>query len=193
MGVQPHGESLIGLDLPLIGPLYCTEEAAGALMVIHSGEPVVAGLRQFAQMDRGERARVVRLVCTRYPALRSLLVRVRVARGVAFASCLDLAVAIVLVTGGVPAVWVSILVLGGLVGFGSVTLVLTDSRFDLLLAVLGAHRTDELRERLVTEQLYGDGPPRDAVATGRPEDRSSPITCRREPDHTCCGPHRAGP
>lgn len=167
-------------------------------MVIRSGEPVAAGLRQFAQMDRGERARVVRLVCARYPAFRSLLIRVRVARGVAFASCLDLAVAIVLVTGGAPAAWVSILVLGGMVGFGSATLVLADSRFDLLLAVLGAHRTDELHDHLVTEQLYGDGSPReplDAVATcGRSaqESGSAPLTCQHGRDRVRCGLPRAG-
>lgn len=128
-------------------------------MVIRSGEPVAAGLSRIAQMDRGDRDRVVRLVWARYPTFRSLLIRVMVARGIAFASGLDLAVVIVLVTGGVSALWVSILVLCGLVGFGSATLVLTDSRFDVLLAVLGAHRTDELHDRLVTEQVYGDGLP----------------------------------
>jgi hypothetical protein len=55
-----------------------------------------------------------------------------------------------------------ILMLLGLLGFGYVAVVLTDSRFDLLLAAIGAYRTDELYERLVTEQVYADEPVRDS-------------------------------
>jgi hypothetical protein len=125
-------------------------------MAIRAGEPVTAGLSQLAQMDRRERARIIRQVCHQYPGFSSLLTQVAVARGVAFASGLALAVAVVLLVQGAGVGWVSVLVLGGLVGFAYVAVVLTDSRFDVLLAVLGAHRTDELYESLVTERVYGE-------------------------------------
>lgn len=126
-------------------------------MAMRAGRPVTAGLSQVARMDPRERARTVRELCRNQPAFRSLLTRVSVARGVAFASGLVLALAIVLLVQGVPSGWVSLLVLVGLVGFASVAVVLTDSRFDLLLAVIGAHRTDELHDRLVVDEVYGDG------------------------------------
>lgn len=125
-------------------------------MAMRAGKPVTAGLSQVAQMPPGERARIVRELCQQYPAFRSLLTQVTVARAVAFASGLALAVAIMLLVQGASVWWVSALVFGGLAGFGYVAVVLTDNRFDLLLAVLGAHRTDELHGRLVTDALYGD-------------------------------------
>lgn len=151
-------------------------------MVIRYGEPVAAGLSRLAQMGCRDRARVVRLVCAQCPPFRSLLMHVMVARGIAFASGLDLAVAIVLVAGGAPAIWVAVLVLCGMIGFGFAALILTDSRFDLLLAILGAHRTDELHERLVTEQIYG-GLPLDA----RPSPAATHHGGAQRHDRTCCG------
>jgi hypothetical protein len=127
-------------------------------MAIRAGKPVTAGLSQVAQMDRRERARIVRQLCEQYPAFRSLLTQVTRARGVAFGSGLALAVAVMLLVHGASVWWVSALVFGGLGGFGYVAVALTDSRFDLLLAVIGAHRTDELHGRLVTDQVYGDDP-----------------------------------
>jgi hypothetical protein len=127
-------------------------------MAIRAGKPVTAGLDQVAQMDRRERARVVSQLCEQYPAFRSLLTQVSMARGVAFASGLALAVAVIMLVHGASVWGVSALVFVGLAGFGYVAVVLTDSRFDLLLAVLGAHRTDELHGRLVTDQIYGADP-----------------------------------
>ncbi|GAB3275716.1 hypothetical protein [Parasphingorhabdus pacifica] len=127
-------------------------------MAFSWGMPVAAGLSQVAQMDRGQRARIVRQVCDEYPGFRGLLKQVSVARGVAFASGLALAVAVILLVQAASVWWVAALVFTGLGGFGYVTVVLTDSRFDLLLAVLGAHRTDELHGRLVTDQIYGEEP-----------------------------------
>ncbi len=134
-------------------------------MTMRADGPVAAGLSRVARMHPRERARTVRDLCSDQPAFRSLLTRVSVARGVAFASGLALAVAIVLLVQGAPTWWVAGLVLTGLAGFGSVVIVLTDSRFDLLLAVLGAHRTDELHDRLVTDELYGDAHTRGAGPT----------------------------
>ena len=127
-------------------------------MAIRAGRPVTAGLSQVAQMDRRERARIVRQLCQQHPAFRALIVQVTRARAVAFGSGLSLAVAVMLLVNGAPVCWVSAFVFGGLAGFGYVAVALTDSRFDLLLAVLGAHRTDELHGRLVTDQIYGDDP-----------------------------------
>ncbi len=127
-------------------------------MAVGASEPVTAGLSQVAQMDRRERARIVRQLCKQYPAFRTLLNRVAWARAVAFGSGLALAGAVMLLAQEASVWWVATLVFGGLAGFGYVAVALTDSRFDLLLAVLGAHRTDELHGRLVTEQIYGDDP-----------------------------------
>jgi hypothetical protein len=135
-------------------------------MAIRAGEPVTAGLSQLAQMDRRERARILRQLCHQYPVFRTLLTLLTVTRAVAFGSGLALAVAIALLVQGAPVWWVSVLVLGGLVGFGYVAVVLTDSRFDMLLAVLGAHRTDELYEWLVTEKVYGEDPAWGAADAG---------------------------
>lgn len=141
-------------------------------MAFRWGTPVAAGLSQVAQMDRRERARIVRQLCQQYPGFRALLRQVTVARGVAFASGLSLAVAVMLLVQHVAVGWVAALVFVGLAGFGYVAVVLTDSRFDLLLAVLGAHRTDELHGRLVTDAIYGDEPAPD------PE-QGNPVGCSR--------------
>ncbi|GAB2666791.1 hypothetical protein GCM10027271_27770 [Saccharopolyspora gloriosae] len=125
-------------------------------MAIHAGRPVTAGLSQVARMDRRERARLVRELSRQHPTFRSLWRQVMLARGIAFTSVLALALAVILlVQADVPTRWVSALVLGGLAGFAYVAIVLTDHRFDLLLAVLGAHRTDELHGRLLNDELYG--------------------------------------
>lgn len=141
-------------------------------MVIRAGKPVVAGLDQVAQMDRRERARIVSQLCQQHPAFRSMLRQVAMARGLAFGSGLALAVAVVLLVHGASVWWVSALVFGGLVGFAYVAVVLTDSRFDLLLAVLGAHRTDELHGRLMTDQIYGVDPISD---TGDTKSTPAPV------------------
>lgn len=125
------------------------------MMAFHAGRPVTAGLSRVAQMDRRERARLVRELSRQHPAFRSLLRQVTVSRGIAFGSGLALALAVVLLAQGVPVVPVSLLVFLGLVGFAYVATVLTDHCFDLLLAVLGAHRTDELHGLLMADSLYG--------------------------------------
>lgn len=126
------------------------------MMAFHADRPVTAGLSQVAQMDRGERTRLVRELSRQHPSFRSLMRQLTVSRAVAFASGLALALAVMLLVNGVPVLPVSLLVLGGLIGFGYVATVLTDHRFDLLLAVLGAHRTDELHGLLMADSLYGD-------------------------------------
>ncbi|MCA1228201.1 hypothetical protein [Saccharopolyspora sp. 6M] len=136
-------------------------------MAFHAGGPVTAGLSQVARMDRRERAGLVRELSRQHPTFRTLWRRLMLARAVAFTSVLALAVAVVLlVQDEVPARWVSVLVLGGLGGFAHVAIVLTDHRFDLLLAVLGAHRTDQLHDRLLADELYGSGTSEDERAEG---------------------------
>ncbi|GAA4619415.1 hypothetical protein [Saccharopolyspora hordei] len=125
-------------------------------MANRAAKPVTAGLSRLAELDRRERARILRQLCEQYPAFRALLKQVSVARAVAFGSGLVLAVAVMFLVNDAPVVLVSALVFTGLAGFCYVAVALTDSRFDLLLAVLGAHRTDELHGRLVTEQVYGE-------------------------------------
>ncbi|GAA0518966.1 hypothetical protein GCM10011581_08780 [Saccharopolyspora subtropica] len=132
-------------------------------MAHRAAEPVTAGLSRLAQLDRCERARIIRQLCHQYPAFRALLKQVTIARGVAFASGLMLALAVMVLVHGGSVWWVSGMVFAGLAGFCYVAVALTDSRFDLLLAVLGAHRTDELHARLVTEQIYGDDPTPDPL------------------------------
>ncbi|MEU6269290.1 hypothetical protein [Saccharopolyspora shandongensis] len=132
-------------------------------MANRAAKPVTAGLSRLAQLDRHERARIIRQLCHQYPAFRSMLRQVTIARGIAFASGLLLALAVMFLAQGASVWWVSGLVFTGLAGFCYVAVTLTDSRFDLLLAVLGAHRTDELHGRLVTEQVYGDDPPSDPL------------------------------
>ncbi|MDA3629801.1 hypothetical protein [Saccharopolyspora oryzae] len=127
-------------------------------MANRAAKPVTAGLSRLAELDRRERSRILRQLCEQYPAFRSMLKQVSIARGVAFGSALVLAVAVMFLVQGAPVLWVSGLVFIGLAGFCYVAVALTDSRFDLLLAVLGAHRTDELHGRLVTEQVYGEEP-----------------------------------
>jgi len=105
-----------------------------------------------------------------------LLTQVAMARGIAFGSGLALAVSVMLLVHGASVWWVSALVFGGLGGFGYVAVVLTDSRFDLLLAVLGAHRTDELHGLLVTEQVYGEDPVQESAENE--SDDSAPVVSR---------------
>lgn len=125
-------------------------------MAIQAGKPVAAGLSQVAQMDRRERSRLASQLASQYPAFRALRTQIALARGLAFGSGLALTTAIVLLVNGASVWWVSALVFAGFAGFGYVAILLTDSRFDLLLAVLGAHRIDELHSRLVTDEVYGD-------------------------------------
>ncbi|MGI8307764.1 hypothetical protein [Saccharopolyspora sp. ASAGF58] len=139
-------------------------------MANRAAKPVTAGLSRLAQIDRHERARIIQQLCHQYPAFRSMLRQVTIARGVAFASGLMLALAVMFLVQGASVWWVSGLVFAGLAGFCYVAVALTDSRFDLLLAVLGAHHTDELHGRLVTEQIYGDDPPADPLE--RPASRA---------------------
>ena len=96
-----------------------------------------------------------------------MLRQVTIARGVAFGSGLALAVAVMSLVNGGSVWWVAGLVFTGLGGFCYVAVALTDSRFDLLLAVLGAHRTDELHGRLVTDQIYGEDAGADPGTRGR--------------------------
>ncbi|MFC7340786.1 hypothetical protein [Saccharopolyspora griseoalba] len=125
-------------------------------MAKRAAQPVTAGLSRLAQLDRGEREELIAQLCRQYPAFRSMIKQVSIARGVAFGSGLVLAASVVCLAQGASAWLVAALVFGGLAGFGWVAVALTDSRFDLLMAVLGAHRTDELHGRLLTEQIYGE-------------------------------------
>lgn len=125
-------------------------------MAKRAAQPVTAGLSRLAQLDRHERQELVEQLCGQYPAFRSMIKQVSIARGIAFASGLVLAISIICLAQGASMWIVAALVFSGLAGFGWVAVALTDSRFDLLLAVLGAHRTDELHGRLITEQIYGE-------------------------------------
>ncbi|MBE9374361.1 hypothetical protein IQ251_07850 [Saccharopolyspora sp. HNM0983] len=125
-------------------------------MADRAAGPVTAGLNQLADLDRHERTRIMRQLREQYPVFRSMVVHVAIARSLGFASALVLALAVVLIAEGAPTWSAGVLIFAGIAGFGYAVVALTDSRFDLLLAVLGAHRTDELRSRLVTEQLYGE-------------------------------------
>lgn len=125
-------------------------------MAKRAAQPVTAGLSRLAQLDRRERRELTEQLCRQYPAFRSMIKQVGIARGIAFASGLVLATSIICLAQGASTWLVALLVFSGLAGFGWVAVALTDSRFDLLLAVLGAHRTDELHSRLVTEQIYGE-------------------------------------
>ena len=69
--------------------------------------PVTAGLSQLAQMDRRERARVTRQLCQQYPAFRSMLRQVSIARAVAFGAALALAVAVMSLVNGSSVWWVA--------------------------------------------------------------------------------------
>lgn len=124
-------------------------------MAHRAARPVTAGLSQLAQLDRRERARIVRQLCRHYPTFRTLLRQVSIARGATFASSLLLVLAVVFLVEGVSVAVVAGMVFVALGGFGYATVTLADSRFDLLLAVLGAHRTDELHAQLVTDRIYG--------------------------------------
>ena len=123
-------------------------------MADRAAAPVTAGLSQLARMDRFELNRVMRQLCRQHPAFREQLQRVVWARGIALASGLVLALAVVFLCEQAPLWLVGGLVLAGLVGFGYVAVTLTDNRFDLLLAVLGAHSSDELRGALDPEQVH---------------------------------------
>jgi hypothetical protein len=125
-------------------------------MAKRAAQPVTAGLSRLAQLDRSEREELIGQLCRQYPAFRSMIKQVSIARGVAFASGLVLATSVVCLAQSASMWLVAALVFSGLAGFGWVAVALTDSRFDLLMAVLGAHRTDELHGRLLTEQIYGE-------------------------------------
>lgn len=97
-------------------------------------------------MEHAERVRAERYLRRHYPLYRALSTRVALARALGFAAGLALAVSVVLLVQGAGLLWVAGLVLLGLLLFGYVVVRLTDSRFDLLLAVLGAHRVEERPE-----------------------------------------------
>ncbi|RRO16201.1 hypothetical protein EIL87_14215 [Saccharopolyspora rhizosphaerae] len=125
-------------------------------MAHRAAQPVTAGLSRLAQLDRHERARIVRQLRHEYPAFRSMFRQAVVARAAAFASALLLGTSVMALAQGVNMWVVAGLVFAGMGGFCYVAVTLTNSRFDLLMAVLGAHRTDELHSKLITEQVYGE-------------------------------------
>ncbi|MDI2028494.1 hypothetical protein QFW96_07720 [Saccharopolyspora sp. TS4A08] len=125
-------------------------------MSFRAAQPVTAGLSRLAQLDRGERARLVRQLCHQYPVFRSMFRQALIARGVAFGSAVALGASVMTLAQGFDIWIVASLVFAGMGGFCYVAVTLTNSRFDLLMAVLGAHRTDELHSRLITEQIYGE-------------------------------------
>ncbi|SDQ70125.1 hypothetical protein [Actinopolyspora saharensis] len=110
-----------------------------------SGKAISASLDEIARMERAERVRAERYLRRHYPLYRALSTRVALARALGFAAGLALAVSVVLLAQGAGLLWVAGLVLLGLLLFGYVVVRLTDSRFDLLLAALGAHRAEEGR------------------------------------------------
>ncbi|WP_211210180.1 hypothetical protein [Actinopolyspora halophila] len=111
-----------------------------------SGRAISASLDEIARMERAERVRAERYLRRHYPLYRALSTRVALARALGFAAGLALAVSVVLLVQGAGLLWVAGLVLLGLLLFGYVVVRLTDSRFDLLLAALGAHRVEERHE-----------------------------------------------
>ena len=149
-------------------------------MAVPAGSPVSAGLAQVAHMGRRERESAVRRLRRQNSAFDAMLLRVDRARVLAFASGLALVVAVVFLAGG-ESVWLTgALVLAGLSGFGTVSLRLADSRFDVLLAVLGEHRAGELRaeqlqcERFDTEEA---AIPRQTSRAGGDDREPSPNAC----------------
>lgn len=125
-------------------------------MAFRAAQPVTAGLSRLAQLDRHERARIIRQLCQQHPVFRSMLRQAAIARVVAFASALALGASVITLAQALN-MWITAsLVFAGMGGFCYVAVSLTSSRFDLLMAVLGAHRTDELHSKLVTEQIYGE-------------------------------------
>lgn len=121
-------------------------------------------------MERAERVRAARYLRRHYPLYRVLSKRVALARALGFAAGLTLAVSVVLLVQGAGLVWVAGLVLLGLFLFGYVVVRLTDSRFDLLLAVLGAHRVEEARG---SPDERGSGAETGGVARGDASGRSA--------------------
>ncbi|MBA8823274.1 hypothetical protein FHX42_000603 [Saccharopolyspora lacisalsi] len=142
-------------------------------MIIRAGKPVTAGLSRVARMEPRERARIVGELYSQHPVFRSLLRQVNLARTVGFGSALMLAVAVMLLVQDASVWCVCVLVLAGMAGFGFVTVVLTDNRFDLLMAVIGAHRTDELHGQLVAEEVYEDEVNARESRAATPEPRAS--------------------
>lgn len=145
-------------------------------MAVPAGSPVSAGLAQVAHMGRRERESAVRRLRRENPAFDAMLTRVDRARLLAFASGLVLVVAVVLLADGEPVWLTGALVLTGLSGFGTVSARLADSRFDVLLAVLGEHRAGELRaEHRQGEPFGSDGTaiPQQARAGGDDRQPSS--------------------
>jgi hypothetical protein len=137
-------------------------------MAVSASSAVSAGLAQVAHMGRRERERVLRRLRRQNPAFDQMLAQVDRCRVVAFASGLVLLLAVVFLAGGEPVWLAGAMVITGLSGFGTVSVRMTDSRFDLLLAVLGEHwaeqlRTEEVADQLVDEQqrfpCEGDGIP----------------------------------
>lgn len=139
----------------------------GVAMAIRPARPITAGLSQVARMDRRERTRVLRELRRQHGGLRRAYACVAVSRVLAFGAGLALALAVVVLAQGASVWWVVALIFVGLAGFLSVTVILTDNRFDLVLAVVGAHRTDELLEQLSVESRNSG----DMEPERRPESR----------------------
>ncbi|SFT95734.1 hypothetical protein SAMN04487904_115107 [Actinopolyspora lacussalsi subsp. righensis] len=127
-------------------------------------ETLVTGLDRVARMEPGERTDAVRDLDRNCPMYRSLRKTVTVARIVAFASGLALCVAVLLLAQRSPIEWVAGFVFAGLFGFGWVVVRLTDSRFDLLLAVLGAYEAERTRDGSAVEDSPGRSGSRTVVA-----------------------------
>lgn len=125
-------------------------------MAFRAAQPVTAGLSRLAQLDGRERARIIRQLGQQHPVFRSMLRQAITARAVAFGSALVLGASVVTLAQGFDMWIVASLIFAGMGGFCYVAVTLTSNRFDLLMAVLGAHRTDELHSKLITEQIYGD-------------------------------------
>lgn len=149
-------------------------------MAVSAGSPVSVGLAQVAHMGCRERESAVRRLRRQNPAFDAMLLRVNRARVLAFASGVALVVALVLLAGGEPAWLTGALVLAGLSGFGTVSLRLTDSRFDVLLAVLGEHRAGELRAEQLRCERFGSeqaAVPRQSSRAGGDNREPSPNAC----------------
>ena len=140
-------------------------------MAVPASSSVSAGLAQVARMGRRERESAVRQLRQQSPVFGRMLSQVDRCRVVAFASGLALLVAVVFLAGGEPVWLTGALVITGLSGFGSVSVRMTDSRFDVLLAVLGEHWAEQLgAEQLGTEQLGTEQLGSGALVGGQPGD-----------------------
>ncbi|WP_092632027.1 hypothetical protein [Actinopolyspora mzabensis] len=139
-------------------------------------------------MEPGERTDAVRALDGNCPMYRSLRNTVTVARIAAFASGLALCVAVLLLAQHAPIEWVAGFVFAGLFGFGWVVVRLTDNRFDLLLAVLGAYDAERTGDGFAAADSRGCSGSRNGAA----EPAALFGESCRDNEHASSGGHESG-